>query len=158
MSIKKNKPSKDSSFFQGYYKPEHPEKYKGEYPIIYRSSWEHKFCIWCDRNSEVIHWASEPFSIKYWNILTKKFHTYYPDFYISMKKDNEIKKYVVEIKPKSQLKKPAPPKKKTAKSLKNYKYIYEAYMKNLCKIDALNKFAKNQNLNVMLLTEDSKIF
>ena len=54
MSIKKVKPTSKSGFKQGYYNPINPQKYIGEHPIIYRSSWERKFCHWCDHNEEVI--------------------------------------------------------------------------------------------------------
>ena len=90
MSIKKIKPTSKSGYKQGYYKPRFPEKYMGPGPIIYRSSWERKFCHWCDHNEDVLNWISEPFSIKYFNILDKKFHNYYPDFYVKMKKGEEI--------------------------------------------------------------------
>ena len=81
MSIKKVKPTSKSGFKQGYYKPKYPQKYRGEGPIIYRSSWERKFCYWCDHNMDVIYWISEPFSIPYFNLLDNKFHKYYPDFF-----------------------------------------------------------------------------
>jgi hypothetical protein len=158
MNIKNVKPTAKSGFRQGYYKPYHPEKYIGPPPIIYRSSWERKFCHWCDHNSDVISWVSEPFSIKYYNVLDKKFHNYFPDFYVKMKKDDQIEEYLVEIKPKSQLKKPKLPKRKTAKAMENFKYGYETYVRNLCKTDALNKIAVKRNYKVMLLTEDSNLF
>ena len=69
MSIKKVKPTVKSGYKQGYYKPKFPQKYRGEGPIIYRSSWERKFCHWCDHNEDVIMWISEPFSIPYFNML-----------------------------------------------------------------------------------------
>ena len=158
MSIKKVKPTSKSGFKQGYYNPQNLHKYKGEFPIIYRSSWERKFCHWCDHNEDVLFWMSEPFSISYFNILDKKFHKYYPDFFIQMKRDDSVENYIVEIKPKSQLMKPKEPKRKTKKALENYKYGYETYVRNLCKTDALNKAARQRNYKVMLLTEDSKIF
>ena len=131
-------------------------------PIIYRSSWERKFCHWCDHNPDVIAWVSEPFSIRYYNVLDKKFHKYFPDFYVKLKKKEGertiTESYVVEIKPKSQLKKPVPPRRKTKKALKNYKWAYEAFVRNLCKADALQKIAESRKFKVMLLTEDSKLF
>ena len=42
--------------------------------------------------------------------------------------------------------------------MKNFKYAYESYIRNLCKTNALNKMAKERNCKVMLLTEDSKLF
>ena len=46
------------------YTPVYPHKYKGNSKmIICRSSWERKFCQWCDMNNSIISWASEEFSI-----------------------------------------------------------------------------------------------
>jgi hypothetical protein len=75
-----------------------------------------------------------------------------------MNKDGLIQEYVVEIKPKEQLKKPSPPKRNTKKAIENFKYAYEMYVRNLCKTDALNKAAVQRNFKVMLLTEDSNLF
>ncbi len=158
MNIKNLKPTAKSGFRQGYYKPHNPQKYIGPPPIIYRSSWERKFCHWCDHNENVISWVSEPFSIKYYNILDNKFHNYFPDFYVKMNKDGIIEESLVEIKPKAQLKKPEQPKRKTVKAMENFKYGYETYVRNLCKTDALNKIAAQRNYKVMLLTEDSNLF
>lgn len=158
MSIKNLKPTYKSGFRQGYYKPYNPNKYIGSFPIIYRSSWERKFCHWCDHNRDVIFWASEPFPIKYLNILDNKYHNYFPDFYIKLQVSDLVEEYLVEIKPKAQLQKPLPPKKKTKKAVENFKHSYETYVKNLCKTDALNKIAKQRNYKVMLLTEESNIF
>lgn len=158
MDIKKVKPTLKSGFKQGYYSPHNLQKYVGNLPIIYRSSWERKFCHWCDHNEEILSWSSEPFEIPYFNILDKKYHKYYPDFYIKKKKDDTYEEYIVEIKPKSQLKKPEPPKKNTKKALENFKYGYEMYVRNLCKTEALNKMASQRNFKVMLLTEESNIF
>ena len=92
-------------------------------------------------------------------MLDKKFHNYYPDFYMKMDKGEGItEEFVVEIKPKAQLQKPKAPKRKTAKALKNFQHGYETYVRNLCKTEALNKMAKLRNFKVMLLTEDSKLF
>ena len=50
---------------QGYYMPENKEKYIGDISkIIYRSNWEKRFLHFCDFNSSVYRYNSEPFSIK----------------------------------------------------------------------------------------------
>ena len=54
MSIKNNKPTKNSAYRQGYFKPQYPVKYIGTGDIIFRSSWEHKFMVWCDNNEKVL--------------------------------------------------------------------------------------------------------
>lgn len=163
MSIKNLKPNAKSGFKQGYYQPQNMAKYIGPLPIIYRSSWERKFCHWCDHNEDITQWASEPFSIEYFNLLDNRIHRYYPDFYIRMKREVEDGKYItenwaVEVKPKAQLQKPKEPKRKTAKAMANYKYGYEQYVKNLCKNDALQKAGLQRNFKVMLVTEDTKLF
>ena len=48
------------------FKPAFPKKYKGNTNnIICRSSWETKFCNYCDLNENILEWASEEFYIKY---------------------------------------------------------------------------------------------
>jgi len=52
------------------YKPEYPKKYKGDpNNIICRSSWERKFCRWCDLNESILEWGSEEFFVKYFDQL-----------------------------------------------------------------------------------------
>lgn len=157
MSIKNIKPgSNNFKYSQGYYKPINENKYVGPKPIIYRSSWEQKFCVYCDKSEEIIKWSSEPIKIKYYNPLNKKYHHYYPDFYIKIKaSDGNIKEYLVEIKPKNHIKKPDPPKRKTKKSVKNYKYAVNTYIKNLYKSRAAKKLANNRGMEYIIITEDS---
>lgn len=154
MSIKKVKPSK--RFKSGKYIPINDHKYIGPKPIIYRSGWERKYCIYCDTNPGIINWSSEPVAIKYYNPYTKKIHKYYPDFWIKVKtSEGTIKEYLVEIKPKSSTKLPKPPKRNTTQSVKNYKYAVETYIKNTAKAKAAHHFAKNRNMKFIILTEDS---
>ena len=156
-SIKHLKPRLNSNYNQGYYHPVNEEKYIGEKPIIYRSGWEFEFSKYCDITPEVVYWSSEPIGIRYWNLVTKKFHTYFPDYVIRVNRGGLTENYLVEVKPKAQLHKPKPPKKQTLKSLKRYKKSMETYVVNLCKIEALNKFAKANGYKVLVITEDSKI-
>ena len=154
MSIKNVKPEK-GSFKQGYY-TEVNEKYSGHRPIIYRSSWEYKFMVYCDKTEGVLEWSSECVKVKYYNPITKKNHYYYPDFYMKVKKaDGTIKKYIVEIKPSSHLKKPKQPKRVTEKALNNYRYISNQYIKNVFKADAAKKAAASVGMEYIILTEKS---
>ena len=44
------------------FRPTKPRKYKGDPTnIICRSSWENKFCSWCDLNENIVEWGSEEF-------------------------------------------------------------------------------------------------
>ena len=86
------------------YRPSFPKKYKGNpNNIICRSSWERKFCAWCDLNENIVEWASEEFCIPYLSPLDGRVHRYFPDFLIKVKEKNgSTKTYVVEVKPKKQ--------------------------------------------------------
>ena len=93
--------------YKGKFYPRNPSKYKGDTTdIIYRSSWELKFMKYCDNNPNVLEWGSEEVVIPYRSPLDGKVHRYYVDFYIKVRTTkNEIKKYLIEIKPKKGKKK-----------------------------------------------------
>jgi len=155
--IKKIRPNKNSGFKQSYYKPRNLEKYLGSLPIVCRSSWEKKFAIFCDTNEKVVKWSSEPLEIKYYYTLDQKFHRYYPDYFIQINRDGDLQSYLVEVKPIAQMTKPTPPKKLTEKAVSSFKYAYETYVKNLCKMDALKKYAESRNWKVLIITEKSSL-
>jgi hypothetical protein len=155
MSIKNVKPTKNSGFNQGYYNPLYPEKYAGNPPIIYRSSWELKFMKMCDNREDIVKWASEPVEIRYWSSLDNKEHSYFPDFYIKVKKEEGFEETLVEIKPESHLKKPAPPTKRSKQALKNYKFLAEQFIKNKDKYKYANEYAKSRGFRFVVMTEKS---
>ena len=134
------------------FKPLHPSKYQGNPDnIICRSSWERKFCQWCDRNNSIIYWASEEISIPYVSPKDNRVHRYYPDFVIKVKeKNSKIKTYVVEVKPKKQTL-PPKPRKKVSKS-----YIYECttYEVNKSKWKAASEYCKDHLIEFKIVTED----
>ena len=104
-------------YYKGKFKPKNPEKYVGDTSnIVYRSSWELKFMIYCDTNPNVLQYASEEIFIPYVSPVDNKVHRYFPDFLMKVKKaDGSISKILVEVKPKSQTKPPVPGKRKTKK-------------------------------------------
>jgi len=156
MSIKRVKPTQKSGFVQGYFTPTNLAKYVGPQPIIYRSSWERKFMMWCDRNENVIMWSSEPIQIPYWSKLHSKQRNYFPDFYIKiLKNDGSIGHMIIEIKPEAQIKKPKPPTTNSQKALKNYKFLAEQYVINRDKYIAAQQFANERGWKFAVMTEKS---
>lgn len=156
MSIKGVKPNKKSSYKQGYFKPVYPEKYIGSIPIIYRSSWERKFMIWCDTNPKIIKWSSESIEIKYFLKKDNSIHRYYPDFwFMSQQEDGSTKKFLVEIKPKSHLQKPEWPKKQTQNAIKSFNFLAEQYLKNIDKYSAAKQYCQQQGWEFIIITEDT---
>lgn len=152
MSIKNLKPTKKTIFKQGYFPLNEAKKYKGNGPIIYRSSWELKFCNYCERTPEIIEWSSESFSIKYFNPIDKIWHNYYPDFIITLNTGETI---IIEVKPKSQIfEKPIPPKRKTRKAELNYVNNCKTWIINNAKRLACTEFANLRGFKYEVITED----
>jgi hypothetical protein len=132
---------------QGKYIPKHPEKYVGKGNIIYRSSWEFSFMNWCDNNSSVLKWASEPLRIPYRDPFTGKNTSYVPDFFIQyLDKDNKIHTEIIEIKPeKQQL------MEKAGRSKINQQMV----IKNQAKWAASSAYCKQNGLIFRVLNENN---
>ena len=133
--------------YKGRYKPQNKDKYLGNIEkVIYRSNWERRFMVYCDRNEGITNWGSEEIAIPYRNPVTKRIHNYFPDFFIVTKKG----KYIIEIKPKAFTKKPKPRARKTRA------YINEtlAYVKNRAKWAAAVRYCEMQGFEFKIFTED----
>ena len=137
---------------KGKFLPRNIAKYRGDYRnIIYRSSWELKFMKYCDMNKNILEWGSEEIVIPYRSPLDGKVYRYFVDFYIKVKDINDnIQKYLIEVKPKKQTKEPKPQKRMTKK------YIREVteYVKNQAKWDAAKDYCDDRNYKFMIITED----
>jgi len=138
-------------FLQGKYTPKNPQKYIGNPTnIIYRSSWERKFLVYCDTNENILEYASEELAIPYRSPVDGKVHRYFPDFYIKVKaSDSKINKYIIEIKPYKQTMPPKKPKRQT----KGYIYEVYEYAKNQSKWEAAKEYCKDRGFSFKVLTE-----
>ena len=137
--------------YKGKYYPSFPKKYKGDPTnIIYRSLWERKFMVYCDKNQNILEWASEEIAIPYRSPIDNRVHRYFPDFYMKVKEMNgRIKRYVIEVKPAKQTKPPAKPKRQTKG------YIREAYeyAKNQAKWKMAREFCADRQWEFKVVTE-----
>lgn len=141
---------KNSKFKQGIFTPRNKEKYKGSFPIYYRSSYELKFQRWADANPNVLTWGSETIIIPYQNPLTGRISRYFTDFNITMRdKNGEIKKFIIEIKPHSQTLPPVQ-KNRNTKSLIRQQ---AEYVKNKAKWQAAQAYCEAKNSCFVILTE-----
>ena len=137
--------------YKGKYKPSYPQKYKGDPTnVIYRSLWERKFMVYCDKNENVLEWSSEEIALPYKSPLDNRIHRYFPDFYIKVKEGDKIQKYLVEIKPKRQVSEPKVPKRKT----KGYIYEVKEYVKNQAKWKSAQEFCEDRQWKFKIMTED----
>ena len=137
--------------YKGKYKPSYPKKYKGDPTnVIYRSLWERKFMVYCDKNENVLEWNSEEIALPYKSPLDNRIHRYFPDFYIKVKEGNKIQKYLIEIKPKKQVREPKIQTKKT----KSYIYEVTEYAKNQAKWKSAQEFCEDRQWKFKIITED----
>ena len=138
--------------YKGKYSPKFPKKYKGDPTnIVYRSLWERTFMKYCDTNENILEWFSEDIAVPYRSPIDNKIHRYFPDFYIKVKESNgQIKKYIIEIKPKKQTVEPIPQKRKT----KGYIYEVYEYVKNQAKWKAAEEWCADKGYEFKVLTED----
>ena len=138
--------------YKSKYKPNYPNKYKGDpNNIICRSSWERRFCSWCDLNENIISWGSEEFFIPYLSPVDNRVHRYFPDFIIKLKESaGQIKTYVIEVKPKRQTQPPKPKSRMT----KGFLYEAKTYAVNQAKWKAADEWCKDRMLEFKVITED----
>lgn len=139
--IKKIKPNGD--YKSGLYVPQNPDKYIGDvHNIICRSSWEFRFCRYCDNNDRILKWSSEPISIPYYNPLDKKDHQYNVDFYMQvLKDDDQTQDWIIEVKPEKHFKKPILEGNSTLKKLKSYNHKMQIWITNQAKFKAAQRWA-----------------
>ena len=138
--------------YKGRYTPKNPKKYKGDYHnIIYRSSWERKFMVYCDNSDNILEWGSEEIIIPYLSPWDGKLHRYFPDFYIKVKQaSGNTKKFIIEVKPKKQTKPPKPVSRKTKRWLNEVK----TYSINEAKWKHAKEWCSNNDMEFKILTED----
>ncbi len=156
MDIKKLKPR--GNWKSGKYTPVNPEKYIGDiYNIIYRSSWERKFCQYCDVNPNITKWSSEPTGIPYWSPIDKKEHKYFVDYYIQVKKGEVLENWLIEIKPEEQYalhKRPKEPLGNlTEKKVRSYNEKLKTWITNRAKFEAATRFAESRGYKFGAINE-----
>ena len=141
--------SRNDKFRQGLFKPKNSNKYVGKSPPVYRSGWELRFFRWCDENTNVVEWASEAVIVPYVNPLDGKVHRYYTDGIIAIKENGILNKYIIEIKPSTQVEAPKPGKKRQSTVI----YENKRYIQNMAKWEAAKKWCNQRNYKFLILTE-----
>ena len=141
---------KNRNFSQGVFSPKHPEKYKGSFPIAYRSKWELICMRRLDSNPNILSWGSESVVVPYQNPLTGRVSRYFVDFNVTLRdKQGQIRKFLVEIKPHSQT---LPPSQRVRNTRTLIRQQAE-YIKNQAKWKAADAFARAKGSSFVVLTE-----
>jgi len=138
--------------YKGKYKLKNPQKYKGDPTnVVWRSLWERKYMKYLDSNEHILEWSSEEIFIWYRSPIDNRPHRYFPDFYVKEQMPNgSIQKYLVEIKPKKQLRPPKEPQRRT----KGYLSEVMEYAKNQSKWQYAREWCEDRQYGFKILTED----
>jgi hypothetical protein len=133
---------------QGIFTPTHQDKFIGS-TATYRSGLELKFFRFCDNNPNVLEWGSENVVVPYKSPVDNRMHRYFVDNFIVIREGEQIKKYLVEIKPFKQTQLP------TTKYKKRRHLLYEQkmYITNQAKWEAAKEYGKKKGYVFIILTE-----
>lgn len=137
--------------YKGQFRPLNPQKYIGDInKIVFRSSWELAFMKYCDKEKTIVKWGSEEIRIPYNAFGINKL--YYPDFIIVKQLSNKsFEKYLIEIKPHIQTRKPV--LKEGSRATSTYKKALYTYEVNRCKWNAAFAWCKKRNIIFKIITE-----
>ena len=138
--------------YKGVFHPRNPDKYVGNAAgIVYRSSWERRFFMYCDETPGILRWASEEFCIPYISPVDNRGHRYFPDVWLEAQTKHGPKVYLIEIKPKAQTQ-----LRVVKRKTKRYYRDAGQVAINHAKWEAATKFcgAANRAWTFMVLTED----
>lgn len=141
--------ARSKKFKQGVFKPKHPEKLLGKDGFAYyRSGLELSYFRILDSNPNVLKWGSEEIIVPYY--FEEKWHKYYIDIFVIFKNGDDIKKFIIELKPHKQTVQPV-----WSKRRKQSTYLNECreFAKNTAKWESARKFAKSKGCEFHILTE-----
>jgi hypothetical protein len=158
-------PRQQGKYKQGLFVPNNKDKViklNTQGGLFYRSGLEQKMMVYLDNNSKIVHWGAEHLRIPYvkteWVSEHQEFrtteHSYYPDFYYELKReDGGVSKVVAEVKPSSETKEPKLSDNPTAKQLKNFEYALKMYNKNLSKWKYMIEYCERKGFEFIIITE-----
>jgi hypothetical protein len=137
--------------YKGKFRPKFPQKYKGDPTnIVYRSLWERQCMTNFDQNPNVIQWSSEEVVVPYKSPIDGRWHRYFPDFLIRIRKpDGSTETILIEVKPFKETKEPKPRNSIT----RNYLYEVKTWGINTSKWKAAEEYCKDRKWKFMILTE-----
>lgn len=107
--------------------------------------------VYCDNNPAVVQWGSEEVVIPYISPIDKRVHRYFIDFFVKVKShDNQLKTYLIEVKPKKYTKEPVPQTRKT----KRYMTEVKNWIVNNSKWQAAKEYCDDRKWEFKILTEE----
>lgn len=132
------------------FKPANPEKYKGKWPIMCRSSLERKALFAMDTNPAVISYTSESLVIPYYDMGRKEKRRYFTDLTFKIRdKLGRVQTYVVEVKMEGETHRPQ----RGRKQQKTFINECFTYATNISKWKAAKSFCDAKGWKFVLWTE-----
>jgi len=146
----------NGDYSSGKYFPKNPHKYIGNpSDIQYRSSWEHRMCVYLDHAEHIKKWGCEVIQIPYIGADGQP-HRYFPDFYTeSVNAKGEDVRMLIEVKPRVETLRPKMGKKQTTKALESMEYKAKMWEKNVRKWDQAVQWCRARGIIFKLVTEES---
>ena len=142
-------------FKQGIFTPKNKQKCLNKTPPVFRSGLESQLMVVLDSNPNVINWSSESVILPYFKKTENRWARYFVDFYMKIKIGEDIREYIVEVKPHSQT-----VLKEYSARAKRSTVAYAAieYATNQCKWDAAKKWCieqtkKGRKIDFLIITE-----
>ena len=102
-------------------------------------------------SENILEWSSEEFFIPYRDPTVKKVRRYFPDFFIKYKdKDGNIRRSVIEVKPRRETLEPKVTKGKSKKTILTEQINY---VRNQAKWKAAREFCDDRKIEFKIMTE-----
>jgi len=143
-------------FKQGTFHPINKGKCLNPDNISFRSGLESQLMVILDKNPNIISWGSENVIIPYFKKAENRWARYFVDFYVKIKLGENVKEYIIEVKPEKFTKPPT-----TNGNKKKSTILYEqvTYLTDSNKWEAAKKWCDDQKLKnkrdieFMIITE-----
>jgi len=144
-------------YYQGRFKPKHPEKYMGDPTnIIYRSRWELLLARRLDEHPHVLKWGSEEVVIPYKSPIDGRYHRYFMDFVVhQINREGKKETVLIEVKLYAQTQEPDMSKSTTSTGRPSRKFLTEVktYGVNQAKWAAAEEYCKDRGWRFIIMTE-----
>jgi len=146
-----------SKYHQGRYQITRPEKYVGDpNNVVFRSGWERLFMLRCEKDPNILKWASEETIVPYYSTVHRKWRRYFVDFIVLIRKDDgSTEKLLVEVKPNKKASPPKQPKRMTKKAKGRLIEETMEYQVNQDKWEAAREWAKKHGMRFVVMDEYS---
>lgn len=143
---------------QNDFTPRNPHKIINKNQLKSKSTWEFFMFTKLDTNPNVVKWGYEVVFVDYIKPTDYKTHRYEVDIFCKEVVNGVESNFLMEVKPEKFTKYPELPKRKTAKSIANFKAHWQEVSINIAKFNAAKKYAEDRNATfiVVCYNKDTK--